>query len=54
MAKERRAFTNYPEGSQTRQNNQETFILDDPSFEPEQANFLNGFIGDFTSLTTED
>jgi len=54
MAKERRAFTNYPEGSQTRQNNQETFIADDPSFEPEQANFLNGFIGDLTNLTAED
>jgi hypothetical protein len=54
MAKERRAFSNYPEGSQTRQNNQETFIADDPSFEPEQANFLNGFIGDFSALTAED
>ena len=54
MANERRAFTNYPENLRTRQNNQETFIADDPSFEPEQANFLNGFIGDFTSLTVED
>jgi len=54
MTKERRAFNSYPDNLRTRQNNQETFIADDPSFEPEQANFLNGFIGNFSSLTAED
>ncbi len=54
MTKERRAFTNYPEVLQTRQNNRETFIADDPSFEPEQADFLNGFIGDISILSAED
>ena len=54
MAKERRAFSNYPELLRTRQNNRETFIADDPSFEPEQADFLNGFIGDISVLTAED
>jgi len=54
MAKERRAFNNYPDSLRTRQNNQETFIADDPSFEPEQADFLNGFIGDTSVLTAED
>jgi hypothetical protein len=54
MTQERRAFTNYPELLRTRQNNRETFIADDPSFEPEQADFVNGFIGDFSVLTDED
>ena len=54
MVTERRAFSNYPELLRTRQNNRETFIADDPSFEPEQANFLNGFIGDLSVLTAED
>ncbi len=54
MATERRVFTNYPESLKTDQNNRETFVADDPLFEPEQANFLNGFIGDVSSLTAED
>jgi len=54
MAKQRRVFNNYPESLRTRQNNRETFIADDPLFEPEQANFLNGFIGDVSVLTDED
>ena len=54
MAKERRVFTNYPESLRTDQNNRETFVADDPLFEPEQANFLNGFIGDISNLTVED
>ena len=54
MAKERRAYSNYPEHLQTRQNNRETFIADDPLFEPEQADFLNGYIGDTSILTEED
>jgi len=54
MAKERRVFTNYPESLKTDQNNRETFVADDPLFEPEQANFLNGFIGDVSNLTTDD
>ena len=54
MAKERRVFINYPESLKTDQNNRETFVADDPLFEPEQADFLNGFIGDVSMLTAED
>lgn len=54
MAKQRRAFNSYPEVLRTRQNNRETFIADDPSFEPEQASFLKGYIGDTSILSEED
>jgi hypothetical protein len=54
MPKERRAFNFYPENLRTPQNNRETFVLDDVLFEPENAEFVNGYIGDLSPLTSED
>ena len=54
MTRERRVFNLYPVEQRTAQNNRETSVLDDVMFEPEQADFLNGFIGDISVLTAED
>ena len=54
MTTERRAFSTYPSYLKTEYNDKITSIADDPLFEPESANFLNGYIGDFSILSEED
>lgn len=53
MVVERRVFSRLPLYLQTDQNNRDMYISDDVMFEPEQAAFVNGYIGD-TSILTED
>jgi len=52
--KERRAFNLYPRTIRTDLNNRETYLIDDPLFEPEQFEYRNGYIGDVGILTADD
>lgn len=54
MSRERRVFNFLPEYLKTPQNNRETFVADDILYEPEDAEFVNGYIGDSSILTAED
>ncbi|RKZ93796.1 MAG: hypothetical protein DRQ40_07210, partial [Gammaproteobacteria bacterium] len=54
MALERRAFNALPTNLQTEQNNREFYIADDVLYEPEQADFISGYIGDIERLTDDD
>lgn len=54
MSRQRRVFNLYPDFLKTPQNDRESFAIDDVLFEPENANFVNGFIGDSTPLGQED
>jgi len=54
MAKQRRAFTSYPDYLKTPHNDQETYVADDMMYEPENADFLQGYIGSGELLTPLD
>jgi len=54
MALQRRAYTSLPSYLQTDRNNLELAISDDICYEPEQAEFISGYIGDVSRLTAED
>lgn len=54
MSRQRRVFNLYPDFLKTPQNDRETFAADDVLFEPENASFVNGFIGDSSPLSQED
>ena len=54
MVRQRRAFINLPDYHKTKQNDREYYVLDDPQFEPEDADFLIGYVGDTSELTEED
>lgn len=52
--KERRAFNSLPEYLKTNHNNKEMYISDDVMFEPENADFLIGYIGDTSEIVPID
>lgn len=54
MAKQRRAFTSYPDYLKTPRNDQETYVADDMMYEPENADFHLGYIGTGDLLTPLD
>lgn len=54
MTLQRRSFTSLPPYLQTNRNNLELAVTDDVLYEPEQAAFVSGFIGDTSKLTAED
>lgn len=54
MTVQRRAFTSLPAYLQTDRNDLELAVADDLMFEPEQAAFVSGFIGDTSKLTSDD
>ncbi len=54
MAKQRRAYNFLPDYNKTKQNDREYSVLDDVFFEPENADFLLGFIGSVDVLTEDD
>src|SRR5688572_29832079 len=51
---QRRVFTSLPPYLQTNRNNLETAVTDDLLYEPEQAKFVSGFVGDTSKLSEED
>lgn len=51
---DRRVFKRLPEYLKTEQNNRSTYISDDVLFEPEQAEFVNGIIGDISNIPDSD
>jgi len=52
--KQRRAFNFYPDTFKTDLNNRETYVLDDPFFEPEEFGYRTGYVGDTAILSEED
>jgi hypothetical protein len=54
MTLERRSYNSLPAILQTNRNNLELAVTDDLMYEPEQADFVSGFIGDTSKLTQED
>lgn len=54
MTLQRRSFTSLPSYLQTDRNNLELAVTDDSLFEPEQAKFVSGYIGNTSKLTSED
>jgi hypothetical protein len=54
MTLQRRSFTSLPVYLQTPRNNLELAVSDDVIFEPEQAKFVSGFIGDTSKLSAAD
>lgn len=46
MPTQRRAFNFYPEVHRTPFNDRDTYLIDDTAFEPENASFISGYIGD--------
>lgn len=54
MTLQRRAYSFLPGYLQTNRNNLELAVTDDLLYEPEQATFVSGFIGDTSKLTPED
>jgi hypothetical protein len=54
MVIQRRFFTSLPAYLQTNRNNLESAVLDDLFYEPEQSEFISGFIGDTSKLSEQD
>ncbi len=54
MKKQRRVFGAYPDYLKTPHNDQETYVADDQLYEPEDASFLLGYIGNGDLLTSLD
>ncbi len=54
MTLHRRSFTSLPVYLQTPRNNLELAVTDDVLYEPEQAKFVSGFIGDTSKLSATD
>ena len=54
MTLQRRSFTSLPVYLQTPRNNLELAVTDDVLYEPEQAKFVSGFIGDTSKLSATD
>src|ERR1051326_8822938 len=54
MAQQRRSFTSLPPYLQTNRNNLELAVTDDSLYEPEQAKFISGFVGDTRRLSVQD
>lgn len=54
MTLQRRSFTSLPVYLQTPRNSLELAVTDDVLYEPEQAKFVSGFIGDTSKLSARD